>query len=420
MGEMIPWLIAIASAVAVAWITSETRRATRWARRTLAGDGAGRRPSGPLMGWLGLEAVLARAEAQSSELAGLRETHERGTGELLAQLTQAVLVIDGQDRLRLANPAGRRLFRLDDKWPGTRFVPMARSADLVEFLRRVRAEGGLGAEIQLNRAPSPDIWIRVVAAPTDAATYGTGAVILVAEDITLLRRLQAVEREFIANASHDLRTPVTILRGYAETLEQDHASMTEAERGRFLGKLVAATQRLGRLLEGLLALASLESGVRLDLREGALAAAAEETVEALGDRLSEAGVEATVEVIDRTGRADPIQARRMAQNLIENALAHARGMTRLCLTVEGGRLEVADDGAGVPESELGRLFDRFYRADRSRRQGGSGIGLSIVRQVAELHGGGARAELAHPRGLRVIVDLSPSTTTTPAGETGVG
>lgn len=182
--------------------------------------------------------------------------------------------------------------------------------------------------------------------------------------------------------------------------------MTEEERARFVGKVVDSAQRLARLLEGLLALASLESGIRLDPRPGALASAAEDTLAAMADRLAETGVRAELQVVDREGRADPTQARRMIQNLCENALSHAHGMTRLSIRVKGARVEVEDDGPGVAAADLDRLFDRFYRADRSRKQGGSGLGLSIVRQVAELHGGSAWAETATPRGLRVVAQLA--------------
>ncbi|MFN7341655.1 MAG: sensor histidine kinase [Opitutia bacterium] len=415
MGEMIPWMLAALAVGAAAWAAEEARSASRWMRRTLAGDSAGPRPRSRVLRLIGAEPALARAESQAAEIAALRAEHERRTGEILGQLTQAVLVVDGQDRLRLANPAAQRLFKMEPGWVGKPFVPMARSADLVDFLRRVRLEGGLGSDVQLNRAPAPDIWIRTSGAPTDPATYGLGAVILVAEDITQLRRLKAVEREFIANASHDLRTPVTILRGYAETLQQDHSTMSAEDRARFMGKLVDATQRLGRLLESLLALASLESGVRLEIASGGLAAAVEEIAAEMRERLRGEGARLEISIEDREGGADPTQARRLVQNLLENAVAHARGMSRLVVRVRGARVEVEDDGPGVATAELGRLFDRFYRADRSRRQGGSGIGLSIVRQVAELHGGRAWAEAAVPRGLRVVAELGPPTTTTPTG-----
>ena len=415
MVELVPWLIAALLAVALGGVAAEVRDAARWMRRALAGESTGPRPRGRLLALLGAEPALAlaRAEAQATELAALRDEHERRLGEVLGQLTQAVLVVDGQDRIRLANAAARRLFRMEGPHLGQPFVPTARSADLVDFLRRVRGDGALTADVQLNRAPASDIWIRAGGAPTDPATYGPGAVILVAEDVTQLRRLMTVEREFIANASHDLRTPVTILRGYAETLQQDHATMAEEDRARFLGKLVEATQRLGRLLESLLALATLESGVRLETRPGGLAEAAEETAEAMADRLREAGARLEIEIADRDGAADPTQARRLVQNLCENAAAHAKGLTRVVIRVRGNRIEVEDDGQGVAEAELGRLFDRFYRADRARRRGGAGLGLSIVRQVAELHGGKAWAEPALPRGLRVVAELGPSRDTAP-------
>ena len=127
-------------------------------------------------------------------------------------------------------------------------------------------------------------------------------------------------------------------------------------------------------------------------------------------RLKAAGVRVEVRLEAKEGgAADPVQAHRLVQNLIDNALAHATGLSVLTIetqdTPEGVRLSVEDDGAGVSPADLPRLFDRFYRTDKSRRAGGSGLGLSIVRQVAELHGGSATAEPARPKGLRVTVTL---------------
>jgi two-component system sensor histidine kinase MprB len=102
----------------------------------------------------------------------------------------------------------------------------------------------------------------------------------------------------------------------------------------------------------------------------------------------------------------------VAQNLVENALTHAKGATTVTVRVEGDRISVADDGPGVTEADLGRIFDRLYRADRSRRKGGAGLGLSIVRQVAELHGGWVRAEPNRPRGLVITARLGKDPETT--------
>jgi signal transduction histidine kinase len=407
MADSLPWLLLAALAATVLALLARLAGHLRWLRRTLAGADAGRAPSDAVARLMGLGPVLAAVESRARAEEEIRRGHERRLGELLARLTQSVVVVDAQDRLRLANPAARRLFRLDEGAEGASFVPMARSAELVDLIRRVRRDGGAGGTLALSRAPESDTWIRVEAAPASGEGAGEGSVILVAEDITQLRRLQSVEREFLANLSHDLRTPVTILRGYAETLAQDMRSLDEEGRERFAGKIAGAARRLGDLLEGMLALATLESDASVRPAEGALAAAAEDAVEALAERARAQGTELVADIADRAGSTDPIHSRRVAQNLIENALHHAKGAGRVVVRVEGETISVTDDGPGVGEADLGRLFDRLYRADRSRRQGGAGLGLSIVRQVAELHGGWTRAEGVEPRGLRITARLGP-------------
>jgi len=412
MGDSLPWLLLTAVAAGVLALGARLASHLRWMRRTLAGGDAGPAPVDAVARLLRLGPVFAAVESRARAEEELRIGHERRLGELLARLTQSVVVVDAQDRLRLANPAARRLFRLDEGAEGASFVPMARSAELVDLIRRVRREGGAVGSLALSRAPSSDIWIRVSAAPASGEGVGEGSVVLVAEDITQLRRLQSVEREFLANLSHDLRTPVTILRGYAETLAQDLRSMDEESRERFAGKIAGAARRLGDLLEGMLALATLESEASVRPSPGALAAAAEDAVEALGERARAQGTELVADIADRSGATDPIHSRRVAQNLIENALHHAKGASRIVVRVEGDTISVTDDGPGVAEADLGRLFDRLYRADRSRRQGGAGLGLSIVRQVAELHGGWTHAETVSPRGLRITARLGPGPQTT--------
>ena len=401
--DWIPWLLLGLALIALV----DAVRAARWARRTLSGRSAGRAPGGLVSRFLGLQGMAEVARRRAEHLEAERAEQDRRVAELLARLTQAVLVIDAQDRLRLANPAALQLFRIEPSAEGRSFATLARSAELLEFLRRIRSEGGAETTLQFHRAPAPDIWVRVSAAPTGTGGDASGAVVVVAEDVTQLRRLQSVEREFLANVSHDLRTPVTILRGYAETLATDFQTLGDPERERFVAKIASAAARLGSLLEGMLSLATLESGAAPRPEPGAIARAAEEAVDSLQERARSQGLELTLEIADREGCADALQARRVALNLVENVLAHARGATRAEVRVAGGMLSVADDGAGVAPAELTRIFDRLYRTDRSRRQGGAGLGLSIVRQIAEAHGGQARAEANRPRGLRIEVTFGP-------------
>ena len=406
----LPWMLLLALGAAHLWAFAEIAANLRWARRALRGDGALPRPRGWLVHMLRLEELFAAIEHRAANEDEHRAAAGRRMEALLAPLTDAVLVVDAQDRLRLANPAAAALFGLTDGDVGGPVVPLVRSADFIELVRRVRAEGDARATILLNRAPLSDIWIQAAGARTDPEAFGEEAAIFVLADVTALKRLQAMEREFVTNVSHDLRTPVTILRGYAETLAEDQATMSPEDRARFTQKIVGSVGRLQSLVEGLLALASLETSQDIRREAGALHAAAREVAEEFGPRCKAAGVALELRLAAKEGGlADPLQARRLVQNLIDNALAHAAGMTRLIVATrdhpKGIELSVEDDGAGVAVADLPRLFDRFYRTDKSRRAGGSGLGLSIVRQVAELHGGSVSAEPAKPKGLRVIVIL---------------
>ena len=406
----LPWLLLLALVAAAVWCFAEIAGHVRWARRALLTDDAGPRPQGWLVRKLRLEELFVGIERRAANEGEIRAAAARRIEALLAPLTDAVLVVDAQDRLRLANPAAAALFDLSEGDSGGSIVPLVRSADFIELVRRARAEGGARSTILLNRAPLSDVWIQAAGARTDPEAFGDGAAIFVLADVTALKRLQAMERDFVTNVSHDLRTPVTILRGYAETLAEDQATMSAEDRARFTQKIVSSVGRLQGLVEGLLALASLESSQDVRREPGALHVAAREVTEEFSARCKAAGVKLVLQLgAADGGAADPVQARRLVQNLIDNALAHAAGMSRLLIatrdTLSGVELSVEDDGAGVPPADLPRLFDRFYRTDKSRRAGGSGLGLSIVRQVAELHGGSATVEPVRPKGLRITVTL---------------
>ena len=375
----LPWLLLFALGAAAAWAMGQHGAHLRWARRALRGDVSAQRPQGWLVRALQLEELFMAIERRAENEDEIRAAAGRRIEALLAPLTDAVLVVDAQDRLRLANPAAVALFGLSDEDVGGPVVPLVRSADFIELIRRVREEGDARATLMLNRAPLADVWLQAAGARTDPEAFGEDAAIFVLADVTALKRLQAMERDFVTNVSHDLRTPVTILRGYAETLAEDQATMSDDDRARFTQKIVNSVGRLQGLVEGLLALASLESSREVRREAGALHAAAREVTVEFEARCKAAGVKLELDLTaTQDVGADPLQARRLIQNLIDNALAHAAGLTRLRIatrdTAEGTELSVEDDGAGVTTADLPRLFDRFYRTDKSRRAGGSGLG----------------------------------------------
>lgn len=387
-------------------------RSSIWrARQAILRGEAKAHPNDWLARWFGLVDLFKAIEGRSLTEEEISSAATKRITALLEPLTDAVLVIDAKEVLRVANPAAKALFSIREDEMGESFVPLVHSADFIELVRRVRNEGRAGATILLHRAPLADAWIQAAGARTDPEAFGEGAVIFVLTEVTALKRLQAMEREFVTNVSHDLRTPVTILRGYAETLADDFETMSSADRERFLQKIVSSVGRLQSLVEGLLALASLESHSEPIKREPrAIHRACREAVEEFSARCRAANVKLELDLCaEEDAQADPVQARRLVQNLIDNALAHAAGVTRILIRTisspAGVVLTVEDDGSGVALQEIPRLFDRFYRTDKSRRAGGSGLGLSIVRQVAELHGGVASAENIDPHGLRIQVIL---------------
>jgi signal transduction histidine kinase len=225
-----------------------------------------------------------------------------------------------------------------------------------------------------------------------------------------LAEVDRMRRDLVANASHELRTPIGALRA---TLENLLDGVEPVERSA-LDAMLGQVERLGRLVEQLLDLSKLESGAAPIARSRFRAASLlDQVVREWRPRARERGVEieSAVEaslVLD----ADEARLRQVLENLVANAIRHSPPGGRVVL--RGGasngvsRLEVLDEGPGIPPEEAERVFERFYRSDhaRSTAGGGSGLGLAIARWIVELHGGEIRAEQAQPHGCRMVVELS--------------
>jgi signal transduction histidine kinase len=223
--------------------------------------------------------------------------------------------------------------------------------------------------------------------------------VLVIHDITQIRRLEAMRRDFVANVSHELKTPLTSISGYAETLLSD-APDPETTR-RFLATIVANTQRMQRLVDNLLDLARLEAGHWQPEPEPLdVADVAREAWEAVSEGVRSSAVKFSVEIGPQAENivADPDALRQILTNLLENALRYTPAGGRIiCRSVVDGRgiaVSVADTGSGISPEHLPRIFERFYRSDasRSRDLGGTGLGLAIVKHLVEAHGGRVSAE----------------------------
>jgi two-component system phosphate regulon sensor histidine kinase PhoR len=237
-------------------------------------------------------------------------------------------------------------------------------------------------------------------------------VVLVLHDITELRRVDRIRRDFVANVSHELRTPLTAIRGYVEALSEGDASGDETQR--FLGIIMRHTRRMERLVQDLLRLARLDAGqetldiTTCDLRALVQAVAAD-LAPALESRRQRVVVNIPADA--STAQADPVKLHDVLRNLIANASAYAPEETTITVATrgitDGVAIDVMDEGPGIPEAERSRIFERFYRVDKSRARdpGGTGLGLAIVRHLIELHGGRVSATNRPQGGAQFTVEL---------------
>lgn len=317
----------------------------------------------------------------------------------LASMQEGVLLVDGHGRTVFANDAltrhlGAKLEALSHLYPPS-VQEMAGAVALTRIPGSIETETG-----------SPARWLRFTATPA-----GTdGSVLLVVTDVSETRRAEAVRKDFVANASHELKTPAASIQAAAETL-RDAASDDPEAVPRFAAQLERDAMRLSRIVADLLDLSRLESETALDERVALDALVREE-----GQRCENAAREAGLELHVETPRPATVvgSARDLSlliRNLIDNAIRYTGPSGRIFVRVAPERdevvLTVEDTGVGIPSRELPRVFERFYRVDRarSRETGGTGLGLAIVKHVAENHGGRVQVQSELGRGSTFEVHL---------------
>jgi two-component system, OmpR family, phosphate regulon sensor histidine kinase PhoR len=248
-----------------------------------------------------------------------------------------------------------------------------------------------------------------------ARLASAGGAVLVLHDTTDLRRLERMRQDFVANVSHELKTPLSVIKACVETLI-DGAAADPEHRGRFLERIGDQSDRLYALILDLLSLARIESGEEaFELRVVPLGPAVAECLERHRARAEAKRQRLVAEPPpDGDGLAAQVDEEALGQmldNLVENAIKYTPEGSRIVVRwrAEGGqvRLEVEDNGQGIPEADLPRIFERFYRVDkaRAREMGGTGLGLAIVKHLAQAMKGGVRATSLVGQGTTFIVAL---------------
>lgn len=378
---------------------------------------AGRPPRFPHSGIPDVDGLVQALREMHGQLAYRFEQALRERAEVAAvveSMVEGVVAADARGQVVTANAAMRRLlgYRADEPLPQLPQLFRSKAArEVVDAVRRGEATDGREVEFEGRT-------LLATARPLPA-----GGAVLVFHDLTAIRRLEAVRRDFVANVSHELKTPLTSISGYAETLLSDKPDPLTAER--FLEVILGNARRMQRLVDSLLDLSRIESGSWQPAAEAVpVAAVAREIWAGLPARATAADVSLTVEVAPEAASAhvDPDALRQVLTNLFDNALRYTPAGGRItCGTRrdEGGVvLSVSDTGSGIARDHLSRIFERFYRADpsRSREEGGTGLGLAIVKHLVEAHGGRVWAESELGNGTTILAFLPDAVKTTVASE----
>lgn len=318
---------------------------------------------------------------------------------ILTNLADGVLLVSPSLRVVYANAASYRVLDLANRVLEGRFLLEVLPHSELEAKVRRALEQGETSRLELRRGTRDEAVLDVQVAPVLAGGVAAGA-LLVVRDVTRERRLERARAEFVANASHELATPLTAIRGFAETL-LDGALAEPASATHFVEIIAHESTRLAALVDDLLDLSSIESGRESVTRAPFdLAALGDEVVAHLEPWLKNKGLTLSRQFPPGLPQAlaDRAQLARVFVNLIDNAIKYtpAGGHITIGATDEGTHLTafVSDTGIGIPEADQGRIFERFYRVDkaRSRESGGTGLGLSIVKHLVERNGGAISVE----------------------------
>ncbi len=383
-------LIALLLGSLLAWLAgrSVVRPLTQAADAARA-IAVGQPPRFPLSGIPDMDAMVAALRGMHDELDARFEALRRKQAEteaLVNAMVEGVVACDETGRVVTANPAARRLLGYEANQP----LP-----ELPLLFHHKGAREAVAAVLRAETVPDREVELDERTCLLSVRPLPGGGAVVVLHDLTDLRRLQAIRRDFVANVSHELKTPLTSISGYAETLLSDRPDAATTRR--FLQTILENTRRMQDLVDDQLDLSKIEAGhwkpaARVIETEAALR---EAWMSVEGTALPKHGFEVDLTPGAEAVFVDPDALRQVLQNLYDNARRHTpEGAIIRAIAAPDGtgiRISVRDPGRGISSEHLPRIFERFYRADparaRSEGGGGTGLGLAIVKHLVEAHGG---------------------------------
>jgi two-component system phosphate regulon sensor histidine kinase PhoR len=356
------------------------------------------------------EELAGVTEAMNQMAVQLRDrlqnlTRQRNELEaVLSSMVEAVLAFDLDECLINLNNAAAELLDLDPaRVLGRPIQEIIRNADLIKQIGEV-LEGQKQIEGDLTFVNGVTRYLQVHGSPLLDSDGNRIGALMVMNDVTRLRRLENVRRDFVANVSHEIRTPITSIKGFVETLQEGAINEPE-EAKRFLDIVAKQANRLNSIIDDLLALSTIEQEKErgeVSLELAPIGKVIENAVQACASQASDKSIFMEIQC-DKTleGRINPRLLEQAVVNLINNAIKYSDNGKRIWISASIQKLrnqpeimiQVSDEGSGIPEEHLPRLFERFYRVDkaRSRKLGGTGLGLAIVKHIVQTHGGRVEA-----------------------------
>ena len=385
-------LVAVLGVLLLVWVFARTISQPvvelRDVARAIAAGDLTHRPSLAAPGEVGdLATALTRmAEQLANRMRALQEDDDLMVA-LLESLEEGVLALAPSGSVVRINERARVLLNVSAPLPfGRELLPR-------EYAIRAAIDQALDGHV----TPTAEVGLNERTLAITTRPLPTAGAVLTLLDLTVLRRLETIRRDFVANVSHELKTPLTAVSGFAETLLDD--TIPPAQRQQFVETIRDNATRMQRIVDDLLDLSRIESGGwRPNVTSVDVSVVIASVLEEVGARATAKGVELVRDIHSDAVRlqADPTAIRQVIANLVENAVQYtSTGAVTLRTRAEQGmvRIDVADTGVGIAAEHLPRIFERFYRVDagRSREQGGTGLGLAIVRHLVDAHGGRVEA-----------------------------
>ena len=340
----------------------------------------------------------AASEATAQKLREL-ESQRQQAQAILDSMVEGVVALTREGQILWLNGSAQRLLKLSsDQAAGKRLTELVRHTELDEMIKEVLTQRRPASREIQTFSPREQV-MRFQATPCEGGA-SDAALVLMAQDVTEVRRLEGLHREFAANVSHELKTPLTSIKSLTETLLTGALEDAQNNR-RFVSMIDQDATRLTRLIDDLLELSQMESKASpLNLQPVNLRSLIESLLPMFQQPMQERQITMEVMIPSDTPQvqADPDRLRQVFVNLIDNAVKfntpNGRVSIRAQIFKAQIRILVEDAGVGIPEQDLPRIFERFYRVDkaRSRELGGTGLGLAIVKHLVELHHGTVEVE----------------------------